>query len=191
MYLINRRAGLTIAALVLAVVWTRKLSAQTQLISRTRPVLPGMAPHMQAKLIHQGGGEKTYVIIFVKGDEVISGLTDFARDYKVSDAHFTGIGAASSVVAGWYDLTQKAYVPTSTDEQVEVMSFMGDIALFEGKAIVHAHASSVKRDGSTTGGHLFGLHANPTLEVFMTVDDVALHKRADPVSSQDLIAPSL
>src|SRR6202011_1153223 len=65
-------------------------------ISPMRPVPAGKAPHMQVKLLKDSPEEKVYVVVFLKGDEVLSGLTDFALKYKVGDAHFTGIGAISS-----------------------------------------------------------------------------------------------
>jgi predicted DNA-binding protein with PD1-like motif len=46
---------------------------------------------MQVKTVKDTPEEKVYAIVFLKGDEVLSGLTDFARKYKVGDAHFTGM----------------------------------------------------------------------------------------------------
>ncbi len=51
---------------------------------------------MQVKMVNSTSGEKVYAVIFRKGDEALSGLTDFAIQYKVQDAHFTAIGEASS-----------------------------------------------------------------------------------------------
>ena len=87
------------------------------LINPTRPIPTGKAPSMQVKLIKDTPEEKTYVIVFLKGDEVLSGLTDFAAKYKVSDAHFTSIGAISSATTAWLDLNKKMYRPTVTNER--------------------------------------------------------------------------
>ncbi len=35
---------------------------------------------MKTQMIHEEKGEKTYVLIFAAGDEVISNLTTFARE---------------------------------------------------------------------------------------------------------------
>ena len=166
------------------------LAASPEYIPSTRPVPTGLAPHMQVKLLHQGLGARSYAVIFYKGDEAFSGMADFAKQYHVGDAHFTAIGAASSALVSWYDLERKAYLALPLKEQAEVTSFMGDIAMFKGKPVVHAHAALIRRNGSAAGGHVFELHVNPTLEVFVTVDDTVLQKNVDPVSGLELIDPS-
>ncbi|HVS71403.1 MAG TPA: hypothetical protein VHQ47_09130 [Phycisphaerae bacterium] len=50
-------------------------------------------------------------------------------------------------------------------------------------------AFAVKPDGSTVGGHLWELHVNPTLEVFVTAEAAGLEKRADEGSGMKLIDP--
>src|ERR1700741_2963050 len=61
--------------------------------------------YMNAKLIHNPSndkqGEKTFAIIFDKGDEVIAGLIDFAKKNSLGGSHFTAIGAFSDVVLGY------------------------------------------------------------------------------------------
>ena len=145
---------------------------------------------MKVKLVSSKGGEKVYAVIFSKGDEVLSGLTDFAIQYKVQAAHFTGIGALSGALLGWLDLDAKAYHPIHVDQQVEVISMMGDVAVFNGKPIVHAHLVLGRQDGSTMGGHLWEAHVNPTLEVFVSVDPVGLKKKPDDASGMKLIDPT-
>lgn len=160
------------------------------LISPSRPVPTGKAPGMQVKLVKDTPGEKVYAVIFRKGDEALSGLTDFAIEHKVEDAHFTGIGAVSGATLAWLDVSKKIYHRIAVPEQVEVLSLIGDVATFNGKPVVHMHAVLGRSDGSTVGGHVFELNANPTLEVFVTVDSVPLKKRPDDASGMKLIDPA-
>ena len=162
----------------------------TQEIDPTRPIPTGLAPHMQVRILKDSPEEKVYAVVFLKGDEVLSGLTDFAIKYKVSDAHFTGIGAISSATTAWLDIDKKLYHPTITNEQVEVLSLTGDIAAFNQKPVVHMHAVLGHRDGSTTGGHVWSLTANPTVEIFLTANNTILNKRPDPASGIKLIDPT-
>jgi hypothetical protein len=78
-------------------------SPDDRLISPARPVPVGNAPGMQVKLVKDTPEEKIYAVVFYKGDEALSGLTDFALKYGVGDAHFTGIGAVTQRDAwrGW------------------------------------------------------------------------------------------
>lgn len=159
-------------------------------ISPSRPVPVGKAPGMQVKLTLDTPGEKAYAIIFHKGDEALSGLTDFAIKYNVQDAHFTAIGAVSSATLAWLDLPKKNYHPIPVSQQVEVLSLVGDIAGFNSKPVVHMHAVLGKSDGTTVGGHVFELNVDPTLEVFMTVDSTPLQKKPDDASGMKLIDPA-
>jgi len=71
-----------------------------EVIQPTRPILSGQAPEMRVKLVESTGGEKVYAVVFRKGDEMLSGLTDFAKQYHVINAHLTGIGAVSAATVG-------------------------------------------------------------------------------------------
>ena len=158
-------------------------------ISPSRPVPVGHAPGMQSRLVREGSGEHVYAIIFATGDDPISGLTDFAVAHKITDAHFTAIGAVQGGLLAWFDLAKKAYKPLPVTEQSEVIAMTGDIAVFQGKPIVHAHTLLSHADGGTMGGHTFELRVNPTLEVFLTADDTPLAKRED-ISGLKLIDPT-
>jgi predicted DNA-binding protein with PD1-like motif len=159
-------------------------------ISPSRPVPTGMAPAMQVKLVRDTPEEKVYAVVFYKGDEALSGLTDFVIQHKVEDAHFTAIGAISGATLAWLDPPNKTYHRISVAEQVEVLSLIGDVATFNGKPIVHMHAVLGKPDGTTIGGHVFELKVNPTLEVFVTVDTAPLKKKPDDASGMKVIDPT-
>ena len=185
-----KTASLVLAAAFIALPIYSQTPAEPALISPTRPIPTGLAPHMQVKLVKDTPEEKVYAIVFLKGDEALSGLTDFAAKYKVTDAHFTGIGAISSATTAWLDLSKKMYHPTVTNEQVEVLSLIGDIATFNNKPVVHMHAILGRRDGSTVGGHVWELNVNPTVEIFLTANTTPLNKRPDDASGLKLIDPT-
>jgi len=145
---------------------------------------------MQSKLISESPSGRVYAVIFRKDDEILSGLTDFAIAQHIEDGHFTAIGAVSKATLGWLDLSQKVYRAIPVDQQVEVLSMIGDIASFNGRPVVHAHMVLGKQDGSTVGGHLWEAYVNPTLEVFLTISIVPLQKSPDPVSGMKLIDPA-
>jgi hypothetical protein len=75
--------------------------------------------------------------------------------------------------------------------QSEVLALIGDIAIFKGKPVVHAHMVMGTSDGSTRGGHLLEAIVWPTLEVMVTVDPIAMKKAFDPQTGLTLIDPSL
>lgn len=158
-------------------------------ISPSRPVPVGEAPGMKWQLVKDTPEEKVYAVIFYKGDEALSGLTDFAIAQKIGDAHFTGIGAVSGATLAYLELPKKVYHRIEAHEQSEVLSLVGDIATFNGRPVVHMHAVLGHHDGSVTGGHVFALHVDPTLEVFVTANTAALSKRQDDASGMKVIDP--
>jgi predicted DNA-binding protein with PD1-like motif len=148
----------------------------------------GLAPALKVKQLGSPSG--THAVIFGEGDEVASGLTEFAETQQIKAGHLTGIGAFSSAVLAYFDREKKAYKTIVIDEQVEVLSFIGDFALDNGKPALHAHVVVGFPDGSTKGGHLLEARVWPTLEVFVTELPHALVKTHDPESGLDLIDPS-
>jgi hypothetical protein len=160
-------------------------------VAPSHPIAVGAAPRMQVQLIGVNGNQKTYAVILGKGDEVLSGLTDFATKYQVTSAHFTAIGALSGANVGWFNPAKKMYRQIAVDHQVEVVSMIGDIALFKGKPVVHTHMIVSSSDGSTRAGHVLDAHAFPTLEIMVTVEPNAMHKRFDEELGFTLIDPDV
>ena len=120
---------------------------------------------MKSKLIHDGQ-EKTFALVFDTGEEVVAGLLRFAQNHKLSAAHLTAIGAFERVTLGFFDVTKKDYKRIAIQEQVELMSLVGNIAQDDkGNPKLHAHVVVGKSDGSAHGGHLLDAYVRPTLEV--------------------------
>jgi uncharacterized protein len=134
---------------------------------------------MKSKLIHEGE-QRTYALIFDRGDEAMEGLRSFASEHGLAAAQFTGIGAFSDVVLGYFDWERKEFEEIRLDEQVEVLTLAGDVAVRDGEPQVHAHVAVSKRDGSAHGGHLMSGHVRPTLEVILVESPEHLRKRIEP-----------
>ena len=131
--------------------------------------------------------ERTYALVFDKGDEVMSNLTEFAGQHKLTAAHFTAIGAFSDVTLGYFERDRKDYRRIPIGEQVEVLSLVGDVARKGEEPEVHAHVVIGKADGSAHGGHLLEAHVWPTLEVVLSESAAHLRKRVDEETGLALI----
>src|ERR1700736_84926 len=108
----------------------------------------GRAPGLQTRLIAENpSGERTYAVIFAKGDEIMSGLTEFAMREKFVAGHFTAIGALESARFGWFDRAQNAYRNIPIDDQVEMISLIGVVGMVNGEPQIHAHAPVGFPDG--------------------------------------------
>ena len=131
--------------------------------------------------------ERTHALIFDTADEALGLLQDFCNAHDISAARFTAIGAFQSATLGYFNWESKEYDRIPVNEQVEVLSLIGDVALHEGKPKIHAHAVLGRRDGSTRGGHLLEAHVRPTLEVILVESPAYLRRRMDPASGIPLI----
>jgi predicted DNA-binding protein with PD1-like motif len=159
-------------------------------VSPSEAVPRGKAPKMQVQLLNPGDPTKQYAVIFYQGDEAFSGLLEFAEKYQVTSAHFTAIGALSGATVGWFDPQRKMYKKIPIVGQHEVIGMSGDIALYQGKPVVHTHMVVGSSDGTMRGGHVLDAYVSPTLEVMVTVDPIAMQKRFDPATDLTLIDPA-
>lgn len=141
---------------------------------------------MRAKLINDGS-EKTYALILESGEEAVSQLQRFARENRLDASRFTAIGAFSSATLGYFNWESKGYENIPINEQAEVLSLIGDIALQDGEPRVHAHVVVGKRDGSAHGGHLLAAYVRPTLEILLTESPGWLKRSYDAESGLALI----
>jgi len=131
---------------------------------------------------------KTFILVFKAGDELADGLLQFAKEQRLTAASFKAVGALSSVRLGWFSWESKQYEPSvSLDEQVELLSLIGDVAVKDGEPVVHAHAVIGKKDGTAHGGHLLNARIRPTCEVVLTESPAHLQKFVDPDSGLALI----
>jgi len=140
-------------------------------VLRTPVTARGLAPGMQVKSF--ASTARTFEVTMRKGDEVASGLTEFAEKNHLAGAHLTGIGALNHVVLGWYDPDKRAYKKNVIDEEVELVSLTGNIVLENGKPFVHEHCVVAMRDGTTRGGHLLEATVAVELQVFIVDNDPA------------------
>ena len=141
---------------------------------------------MRYKIVDQE--PRTYVVVFETGDELASGLKELATELKLADSSFKAIGALSSVKLGWFSWETKQYESSVLlNEQVELLSLIGDIALFDGEPQVHAHVVVGKADGTAHGGHLLEAHIRPTCELVLTESPKHLQKHMDSAAGIPLL----
>jgi len=163
----------------------------SEYVAPSEAVPRGKAPKMQVALLNPGEPAKQYAVIFYQGDEAFSGLLEFAERYQVTSAHFTAIGALNRATLGWFDPQRKMYKKIPINGQHEVIGMSGDIALYQGKPVVHTHMVVGSQDGTTRAGHVLDAYVSPTLEVMVIVDPIAMKKRFDPETDLTLIDPGL
>jgi predicted DNA-binding protein with PD1-like motif len=131
---------------------------------------------------------KTFVVILETGDEVLASLKSIASTEKLAGSSFKAIGALSRVELGWFNWDTKQYqTAVKLDEQVELLSLIGDIAIKDGEPQIHAHLAIGRADGTAHGGHLLSATVRPTCEIVLTESPQHLQKQIDPESGIAII----
>jgi uncharacterized protein len=182
--------GYVLALIGVTAIMVRPQYTAGDYVSPSEAVPTGKAPKMQVQLLNPGEATKQYAVIFYQGDEAFSGLQEFAEKYHVTSAHFTAIGALSGATLGWFDSQRKMYKKIPINGQHEVIGMSGDIALYQGRPVVHTHMVVGGPDGTTHAGHVLEAYVSPTLEVMVTVDPATMQKRFDPATDLTLIDPT-
>lgn len=141
---------------------------------------------MRSKLVAEN--PKTFVVILDTGDEILSSLKDFVHTEHLAGSSFKAIGALSDVELGWFNWESKKYqTAVKLEEQVELLSLIGDIALKDNEPQIHAHLVIGRQDGTAHGGHLLHATVRPTCEIVITEAPQHLQKEIDPDSGIALV----
>jgi len=136
---------------------------------------------MQSKLVSRPGETRVWIAVLEEGEEARRSLLEIAARENIQDASFVALGAFVKATIAYFDWQKKKYQDIAIDEQVEVITLVGDLVPDEkGKPSLHAHTVLGRSDGSTRGGHLQEGHVRPTLEITITETPAHLTRRKHP-----------
>lgn len=142
---------------------------------------------MKSKLLLQENNLKTFALVFDKNDDVVPLLLQFAEENDLHGARLSGIGAFQRVRLGYFDREVRKYQPIEINEQVELLSLIGNFARTDGKAKLHVHVIVGKRDGTAHGGHLLEGHVWPTMEIMVVETPAYLQRTLDEITGLPLL----
>lgn len=142
---------------------------------------------MNARKLAEANGVQTFVLVFETGETVTQPLLTFAREHAIEAASLSGIGAFERVTLGYFELQKRDYKHIDINEQVEVVSLVGNMAVGDDGPKLHAHVVVGKSNGSAYGGHLIEGRVRPTLEIVLVETPAHLKRRSDPATGLALI----
>jgi hypothetical protein len=67
----------------------------------------GLAPKIKGQELGTLAS-RTFIVTFGEGDDLISGLTEFAEKNRITSGHFSGVGGVTTATLGWGDATKTA-----------------------------------------------------------------------------------
>jgi len=130
----------------------------------------------------------TYVISGKRGEELIGGIKEFCKEYRIEAAFFHVIGAASEVELAWYDLGAKQYVTALFQENLEVVSLTGNVSKLGNDLVVHSHGVFSSKTMETKGGHANKIVISGACEIVLTRIEGSLDRVYDDKTGLNLLA---
>ncbi len=131
-------------------------------------------------------------VIFARmepGEDILRTIEAISSEHGVRAGQLTLIGAVSMASLGFFDRGNMEYKTFTVEEDLEVVSCMGNIAsTHEGGLIVHAHMVVANQDGRCYGGHLMpGCEVSVTIELIITEMDEDVRRARDEATGLNLL----
>lgn len=117
-----------------------------------------------------------YQVRLETGEEIHNSLSDLIDKLNLQGGIVLGIGAMSSYSLGYYDIHKKEYIRMDYNEEVELVSCMGNMAHKGDSKIAHLHATVSNVNMETRGGHLFEGIISATGEFSLIDSNVRLNR---------------
>ena len=87
-------------------------------------------------------------------EDLIDAIKEIVKKHNIKAGLINVIGALKKFTVGYFDLNTKEYKFKTFEEDVELISSMGNISYKDGEPIIHMHISVGKDDYGIIGGHL-------------------------------------
>lgn len=87
-------------------------------------------------------------------EDLFDAIKELIKKHKIKSGLINVIGALKQFTIGYFDIEKKKYHFKTFDEDIELISCMGNIAFKDNEPIIHLHVSVGKDDYSIIGGHL-------------------------------------
>ena len=114
-------------------------------------------------------------------EDIFDAIKELIQKHKIKSGLINVIGALKQLTIGYFDIEKKEYNYTTFNEDIELISCMGNIAFKENEPIIHLHVSVGKDDYSIIGGHLSQPSVvSITAEVYIYEINQALNRANDP-----------
>jgi len=121
-------------------------------------------------------------------EDLIEKVKQLVKYHNIKSGLVNCIGALKKFTIGFFNLDTKKYQMKTFDENVELVSCIGNIAYKDGEPIIHLHVSVGKNDYSINGGHL----SQPSIvsvtgEVYIFEIDKKINRINDPILNLALL----
>jgi predicted DNA-binding protein with PD1-like motif len=128
-----------------------------------------------------------FLVRFEVGEKLPDALLELAKQWGWVSAQITGLGAVKGVTLAYYDLPEQKYITHPIEGIVELVSMVGNLAMFNGAPIWHMHCCVADMNGNLKGGHLVTLEVAVTVECWIHKSDKPVTRRYDEAAGLNLL----
>ena len=122
-----------------------------------------------------------------RGEEVSASLDRFFMESGVKSGVLLAIGALEETELGFFDCRSSQYLRRSFPEEMELVSFIGNITQLDGKTFCHAHAVLSGSDFIARAGHFFSGNVAITVECQVFPAATVVSRKLDDFTGLKLI----
>lgn len=102
-------------------------------------------------------------------EDILKSIESIVAKHKLRSGYLSLIGAVSKVHLGYFDREEKIYKDFTIDEDLEIVSCVGNISRLLDDYVVHAHVVASDVNGKCYAGHLMeGCEVSVTIEIVIT-----------------------
>jgi len=121
-------------------------------------------------------------------EDLIDGITEIVIKHDINGGLVNVIGALKKCTLGYFNVETSEYNFKTFEENVELISCMGNVAHGNTGPIIHLHISIAREDNSVIAGHL----SQPSIisitgEVYIYEIDQKVKRAVDPQSGLSLL----
>ncbi|MBN1802769.1 MAG: DNA-binding protein [Candidatus Lokiarchaeota archaeon] len=121
-------------------------------------------------------------------EDIIDAIKEMVLKHDIKSGLVNVIGALKKTTIGYFDIEIKNYKFKTLDEDVELISCMGNVSYDHAGPIVHLHVSLGKNDFNVIGGHLSQPSiVSITAEVLIYEINHKLTRSTDPMFGLSLL----
>jgi len=115
--------------------------------------------------------DNKYLIRLVKKEELGESILRFCKSLNIKNAYVTAIGAVESPTISYFNVKIKKFLEKTLDGDFELISFIGNVALFENEPLLHAHLNISDKEMKVLGGHFVKATVAASIEILLEVLD--------------------
>ena len=123
--------------------------------------------------------ESGFQLRFESGEPLLDGMLRFLDAQGIRYAAMTGLGAVRAARVSYWNAETQEYEGHDLDEQLEVVSLIGNVTEKGDGPFLHIHVTLGRRDLSIVGGHLNDLVVHPNLEISVRPEPAAVRRTLD------------